>query len=129
MTGGPGRSADRPVVYDSDQGRICPGCQKPVKACNCRQQRPVPQQRPAPKIDGIVRVSRDRRNRRGKTATVITGVPGDVAKQEELAGTLKRLCGSGGTAKDGVIEIQGDHRNLVLSKLTEMGYKAKLAGG
>ncbi len=123
MTGGPGRSADRPVVYDSDQGRICPGCQKPVKACNCRQQWQVP------KIDGIVRVSRDRRNRRGKTATVITGVPGDAAGQEELAGILKRLCGSGGTAKDGVIEIQGDHRNLVLSKLTEMGYKAKLAGG
>ncbi len=131
MIGGPGRNDDRPVVYDTAQGRVCPNCHKPVKACSCRPQRsgPQAQQRPAPRSDGIVRVSRDRRNRRGKTVTVITGVPGSPAAVEELAGTLKRLCGSGGTSKDGIIEIQGDHRDLVLSKLTEMGYKAKLAGG
>lgn len=130
MTPGPGQSSDRPVVYDTAQGRICPICQKPTKSCACRQQRSVPpQQRSAPKNDGIVRVSRDRRNRRGKTVTVVTGVPGGEANLDELAGILKRLCGCGGTAKDGVIEIQGDHRDLILSKLTEMGYKVKLAGG
>ncbi len=60
---------------------------------------------------------------------MVTGVPGNPSSLEELAATLKRLCGSGGTVKDGVIEIQGDHRDLILSKLVEMGYKPKLAGG
>ncbi len=61
--------------------------------------------------------------------TVVTGVPGSEAALDELAGTLKRLCGCGGTAKDGVIEIQGDHRDLVVSKLMELGYRVKIAGG
>lgn len=125
-----GRNVDRPVVYDSDHGRICPACQKPAKSCACRQRQTSPNQRQAaPKGDGVVRVSRDRRARRGKTVTVISGVPGNPAALDELGGTLKRLCGSGGTVKDGVIEIQGDHRDLVLSKLLDMGYRAKLAGG
>ncbi len=129
MSIGPGRSTDKPVVYDSDYGRICPNCHKPEQGCTCRQKSTArPQQRAIPKADGIVRVSRDRRNRRGKTVTVITGVVGGPGA-DEVAGTLKRLCGSGGTVKDGIIEIQGDHRDLVLSKLTEMGFKAKLAGG
>lgn len=124
MMGNPlGQGPNLRVVYDTELGRICPLCQRSVKACVCRR----PQ--PAPKTDGTVRVSRDRRNRRGKTVTVVAGVLGDPSTLEELAGTLKRLCGSGGTVKDGVIEIQGDHRDLVLSKLVEMGYRAKLAGG
>ena len=123
MGNGTGPRGDRPVVYDTDQGRLCPTCQRPINACICRLRGAVP------KRDGIVRVSRDKRNRRGKTVTVITGVPADPGSLEVLAATLKRLCGSGGTAKDGTIEIQGDHRDLVLSKLTEMGYRAKLAGG
>ncbi len=135
MSNLPGRSADRPVVYDSDLGRLCPVCHKPIKACTCRQKQASTQRQTSaqkqtpPKPDGVVRVSRDRRNRRGKTVTVVTGVPGNPAALEELAGILKRLCGSGGTAKDGVIEIQGDHRELVLSKLIELGYRAKQAGG
>ncbi|MHB0869633.1 MAG: translation initiation factor Sui1 [Chloroflexota bacterium] len=128
MPGGPARQPERPVVYDSDLGRICPACQKPARSCGCRQKKAIPQQG-APKSDGVVRVSRDRRNRRGKTVTVVTGVHGHPAALEELATQLKRLCGCGGTAKDGVIEIQGDHRDLILSKLIEMGFKAKLAGG
>ncbi len=124
---------DRPVVYDSDVGRLCPACGQPEKSCRCRR-RPLigpgrqPQQN-SPKPDGTVRVSRDRSHRKGKTVTVITGVPGGPAAVDDLAGTLKRLCGSGGTVKDGVIEIQGDHREQVLAKLLEMGFRAKQAGG
>lgn len=76
-----------------------------------------------------MRVSRDRRNRHGKTVTVVTGVPVDETALQELAATLKRLCGSGGTVKEGVIEIQGDHRDQVAARLAELGYRVKLAGG
>ncbi|MGE5618174.1 MAG: translation initiation factor Sui1 [Sphingomonadaceae bacterium] len=127
MPDGPAPRPERSPVYDSDLGRICPSCGKPVKGCVCQAKKVIPQA--GPKNDGVVRVSRDRRNRHGKTVTVVTGVPGHPAAVEDLATKLKRLCGSGGTVKEGVIEIQGDHRDLVLSKLLEMGYKAKLAGG
>jgi len=130
-----GRPGDRPVVYDSDLGILCPVCGKPSKGCRC-QRRPAsvptnqpPQQRQPDKADGILRVSRDRGHRRGKTVTIITGVSGGPGVIDELAGSLKRLCGSGGTVKDGVIEVQGDHREQVLAKLLVMGFKAKLAGG
>jgi len=129
---GPGSSdPNRPVVYDSAVGRVCPTCGRPSKDCACRPKRPAFREasKNVPRNDGIVRVSRDRRNRRGKTVTVVTGVPGSEAALDELAGTLKRLCGCGGTAKDGVIEIQGDHRDLVVSKLMELGYRVKIAGG
>jgi translation initiation factor 1 len=77
-----------------------------------------------------VRVSRDKKGRRGKTVTVVTGLPGDAAALEELAGTLKRLCGSGGTVTDeGQVEIQGDHRERVVARLTELGHRVKIAGG
>ena len=81
------------------------------------------------KSDGIVRVMRDRKQRGGKTVTVITGVPANEATLATLAQQLKKLCGSGGTLKDGTIEIQGDHCAKVQAKLTEMGYKVKRAGG
>jgi len=79
--------------------------------------------------DGIVRVMRDRKHRGGKTVTIITGVPASNEALTVLAQQLKKLCGSGGTVKDGAIEIQGDHCEKVLAKLSEMGYKVKRAGG
>lgn len=72
---------------------------------------------------------RDRRNRRGKTVTLITGVPGGESALLDLCTMLKRFCGTGGSVKDGVIEIQGDHRERLAAKLSELGYKVKLAGG
>ncbi len=84
---------------------------------------------PAKKSDGIVRIMRDRKQRGGKTVTVITGVPASDEALTGLAQQLKKLCGSGGTVKDGTIEIQGDHCDKVQTKLTEMGYKVKRAGG
>ena len=72
---------------------------------------------------------RDRKHRGGKTVTVITGVPTSNELITTLAQQLKKLCGSGGTVKDGVIEIQGDHCEKVQAKLSELGYKVKRAGG
>ena len=113
------------VVYDSDVGRLdrCPNCKRRVEVCVC----PAPSQQP--RGDGIVRVSRDKKGRRGKTVTVVTGLPGDAAALAEISTTLKRLCGSGGTVSGDTVEIQGDHRERVAAKLTELGHRVKLAGG
>ena len=105
------------VVYSTDGGRI----------------RPRPDERqpsePGKKSDGIVRIMRDRKQRGGKTVTVITGIPASDETLTALAQQLKKLCGSGGTVKDGTIEIQGDHCDKIQAKLTDMGYRVKRAGG
>jgi len=77
--------------------------------------------------DGIVRVSRQTSGRRGKTVTVVRGLP--AADVPGAATDLKRLCGTGGTAKDGTIELQGDHREKVAARLRAQGHEVKLAGG
>ncbi len=111
------------IVYSTEHGRMCPGCGKPVAECVCRKGAAIPQG------DGIVRVSRDTKGRRGKTMTIVTGVLLDEQGLQKLATELKRRCGAGGTVKEGVIEIQGDHRDLVAAELTKRGYTVKLAGG
>jgi len=125
------------LVYSTDGGRVsnCPHCGLPYKQCRCDQPSIGSGSgsgsggQPAKKGDGIVRIMRDRKHRGGKTVTVITGVPANHNEIAALAQQLKKLCGSGGTVKDGVIEIQGDHCDKVQAKLTEMGYKVKRAGG
>ncbi len=114
------------TVYSTESGRIsiCPTCGQPSKHCRCDQP-----DAPVKKSDGIVRVMRDRKQRGGKTVTVISGVQGDDATITALAQQLKKLCGSGGTVKDSNIEIQGDHCDKVMTKLTALGYKVKRAGG
>jgi translation initiation factor 1 len=77
--------------------------------------------------DGVVRVSRETSGRRGKTVTVVRGIP--PRDLTAVASDLKRLCGTGGSAKDGVVEIQGDHRAKVVARLESQGYRVKLAGG
>jgi translation initiation factor 1 len=117
-------SQDR-IVYSTDGGRMdrCSNCRRRLDACVC------PTARPVAKGDGVVRIARDRRQRRGKTVTVITGIAASEPALEELAASLKRLCGSGGAVKDGAIEIQGDHRERLAARLGELGYRVKLAGG
>ena len=110
-------------VYSSHHGRICPNCRRPVARCTCRA---APR---APTGDGVVRVQRETRGRGGKTVTTVTGVALSSGPLRELAGELKRICGSGGTVKAGVIEIQGDHRDHLLAALKTRGYEVKLAGG
>ena len=77
--------------------------------------------------DGIVRVSRETSGRRGKTVTVVRGLPS--RELASVASDLKRQCGSGGAVKEGVVEIQGDHRPKVVARLESQGYRVKLAGG
>ena len=113
------------IVYSTDRGRLdrCQRCGRSLESCRC------PKRIALPAGDGIVRISRTRGARHGKTVTIITGVPGGQAEREVLAATLKRLCGSGGTVKDAVIEIQGDHREKVADRLRGLGFTVKLAGG
>jgi translation initiation factor 1 len=90
-----------------------------------RAQKPVrEQQLPG---DGMVRVFRDKTGRRGKTVTVVRGLP--RADVTGVAADLKKLCGAGGAVKDGAVEIQGDHREKVVERLRAQGYRAKPAGG
>jgi translation initiation factor 1 len=102
---------------------MCPACRKPIAECLCRKARP------APKSDGIVRVRLETKGRKGKGVTVIAGVPLDPAALENLGKQLRQRCGSGGTVKDGVIEIQGDHRERVIEDLARQGWTVKRAGG
>jgi len=118
-----GDSSNTVLVWSSEQGRICPGCGKPVTSCICGKQKT----RLAG--DGVVRVRRETKGRGGKTVTVVLGVPVDDSALKVLAGDLKRRCGTGGTAKDGVIEIQGDFCDLVIAELARRGFTVKRAGG
>ncbi len=111
-------------MYSTDLGRICPTCRRPIAQCTCKRAAAV---RPAG--DGVVRVSRSSKGRGGKTVTLVQGVLLDDAALNQLGKALKTACGSGGTVKDGVIEIQGDHRELLVRVLSAQGHVVKLAGG
>ena len=114
---------DEPIVYSSERGRLCPGCGRLRAECACAR-RPKP-----PDGDGIVRVRRERKGRHGKTVTTVSGVPLVAEELAELAAELKRRCGAGGSTKDGVIEIQGDHGEALIETLRSRGYTVKRAGG
>ena len=103
---------------------MCPTCRRPLTQCTCR--RPDASTVTA---DGIVRVLRESKGRGGKSVTVVRGVPGDGAALLKLSQELKAACGSGGTLKEGVIEVQGDHVEKVMAWLQQRGHKVKRAGG
>ena len=113
------------IVYRTGVGRMCPGCRRPLADCVCKT-RSGAARAPEP---GGVRVGRETQGRSGKGVTVITGLPLADADLEALAKELKRRCGSGGTVKDGVIEIQGEHRDTLVAELVKRGYQAKRSGG
>lgn len=107
------RFDDLDIVFSTDKGRIKPEKTGPK----------------APKSDGIVRIGRETKGRKGKGMTVITGVPLHPEGLRDLAKKLKQKCGTGGTIKGKTIEIQGDHRDFLVSELQSMGYVVKKSGG
>ena len=115
------------LVYSTETGRICPSCQKPVTECTCRNKKSKLAHNF--KNDGIIRIRREVKGRKGKTVTTISGFVIDADKLRKLAAKLKRRCGTGGSMKDGIIIIQGDHRETLLSELKKQGFTAKIAGG
>ena len=114
-----GRVKQGRLVYSTGSGRIDP------RSVETSQDAAVP----ATPNDGVVRISRERGRRGGKTVTVIRGLPERGTELEARAVELKRLCGAGGTLRDGAVEIQGDHRERIAERLRVLGYRVKLAGG
>ena len=117
------RSKSGGLVYSTDGGRMCPGCRRPEADCVCV--------RDTTRIggDGVVRISRQTKGRKGAGVTLITGLPGNAVQLAQVAKKLKALCGVGGSVKDGVVELQGDQRARVRAALEKDGLKVKLAGG
>ncbi len=102
---------------------MCPACRKPVADCVCGQAQALP------KSGGFARVSRQTKGRGGKTVTLVSGLALDELALAQLGKQLRAACGSGGTVKDGVIEVQGDHCDAVLQALQKRGHAVRRAGG
>ncbi len=111
------------LVYSTDSGRMCPACRQPVAACSCHTALAAP----APGAG--VRVSLDKKGRAGKAVTLVRGLSLDALALAVLGKQLRMACGTGGTAKDGVLELQGDHVEKALAFLQAQGISGKRAGG
>ncbi len=112
------------LVYSTESGRICPFCEKSEKQCKCKKKKNNPDTG-----DGKIRVQRLTKGRKGKGISAISGIPLEDTELKALAKNLKIKCGTGGTVKNAVIEIQGDHRDLLIEELSKLGYKAIKSGG
>ena len=114
---------NRPTVYstDPDFDKHCPRCGS--YPCRCPRPRSLPPQQQ------IAAIHRDCKGRGGKTVTVVRDLQLTPEDLQTLARQLKQLCGSGGTVKDGAIEIQGDHRQRIADRLRALGYQTKFVGG
>jgi len=117
-------SSNGGLVYSTEGGRMCPECRKPIDECACKARAKA-----VAAGDGVVRVSRQAKGRGGKTVTLIKGLALDPVALALLGKQLRTACGCGGTVKDGVIEVQGDHCDLVVEALKKLGHDAKRAGG
>lgn len=115
------------LVYSTETGRICPKCGNPPTKCSCKRKKNAPSSNR--KNDGIVRIQREKKGRKGKTVTIVTGFSCSNEDLKQVASQLKNRCGSGGSVKDGDIIIQGDHRDVVSAELKKKGYTVKLSGG
>ncbi len=111
------------IVYSTGVGSLCPNCRRAVRDCVC------PKGSPGAAKPSAVRVGREVKGRAGKGVTTVSGLPLSSADIDSLAAALKKRCGSGGTVRDGVIEIQGDHRDTIVAELIKMGWQAKRSGG
>ena len=111
------------LVYSTELGRTCPLCRKACLECGCADEAKA-----LPVGDGVVRVARSTKGRGGKCVTVVKGLALDGAALGLLGKQLRSACGSGGTVKDGVIEVQGDHCELIMDTLRVLGHKPKHTG-
>jgi translation initiation factor 1 len=116
----------RGLVYSTEHGDTCPDCRQPLAECECADRAEAER---IAALDGVVRIRRETSGRKGKGVTTVSGVPLVEAELKALAKDLKKRCGTGGAVKEGVIEIQGDHRQVLKSELEARGYTVKLAGG
>jgi len=119
------------LVYSTDGGTMCPACRRPIAQCACSDVAARASGDAAARAtgDGVVRVSRETAGRGGKAVTVVRGLALDAAALAAVAKQLKAVCGSGGTVKDGVIEVQGDHCGRVIEVLKKRGHAVKRSGG
>jgi translation initiation factor 1 len=111
------------IVYSTGIGTLCPNCRRAVRECVC------PKGAPGAAKPSAVRVGRETKGRAGRGVTTVSGLPLADADLTELAAKLKKRCGSGGTIRDGVIEIQGEHRDTIVAELLKLGWQAKKSGG
>jgi translation initiation factor 1 len=112
------------IIYSTGVGSLCPNCRRAVRECVCPHGAPGAQ-----RGDGTVRVGREVKGRAGKGVSTVTGLPLAPADLDALATRLKKRCGCGGTVRDGIIEIQGDHRDVIIAELIKLGWRAKKSGG
>lgn len=117
-------SAGGGLVYSTEVGRTCPDCRQALARCACKARA-----RSAPAGDGVVKVSRQTKGRGGKSVTLVTGLALEAEALAALGKQLRTACGCGGTVKDGVIEVQGDHCDKVMETLKKQGYSPKRSGG
>ncbi|MAY02318.1 MAG: stress response translation initiation inhibitor YciH [Gammaproteobacteria bacterium] len=112
-------------VYSTESANQCPKCGKALKSCRCDELVAGS----AAKTDGNVRVFRETKGRKGSGVSLISGLVLNEKELKSLAKQLKKLCGSGGAVKNGIIEIQGEHRDKLVAELNRLGYKALKSGG
>ena len=111
------------IVYSTKHGIMCPKCTKSIAKCVCNHKKSLYHG------DGIVRIGMEIKGRNGKGMTVITGVPLNRGELTKLGKQFKKKCGTGGTVKDGIIEIQGDHRDALEEELKKQGWVVRRCGG
>jgi len=109
------------LVYSTTSGRMCPVCRQPITQCTCKAQ-------VIPPTDGLVRVDLQTKGRGGKSVTLVKGLPLEAVALAMLGKQLRAACGSGGTVKDGVVEVQGDHVVAIMAALQKQSYNVKRAG-
>jgi translation initiation factor 1 len=110
------------LVYSTETGQLCPGCEHPKDGCICKQSS-------APESDGFIRIQREKKGRGGKTVTTISGFEGDKKEISDLLKKMKKRFGCGGAIKNWVIELQGDLAEQSIKYLSELGHKTKQVGG
>ncbi|WP_280549749.1 MULTISPECIES: translation initiation factor Sui1 [unclassified Halomonas] len=114
------------LVYSTEHGDTCPECRRPLAECECAE---LAERARLAELDGIVRIRRETSGRKGKGVTTLEGISLPEGELKALAKQLKKRCGTGGAVKEGVVEIQGDHRELLKGELEKRGYRVRLAGG